>query len=80
MLPSGVYANEGVDTDGDGIENQLDACVADPENYNDYLDHDGCPDVPGADSTTPVYTDSDVDGYPDAMILVQLILKLGTNI
>ena len=35
-----------------------------PENYNDFLDTDGCPDVPGAE-TTPVYADSDGDGYPD---------------
>ena len=27
MLPNGVYANEGVDSDGDGIENQFDACI-----------------------------------------------------
>ena len=26
MLPNGVYANEGVDTDGDGVPNSLDFC------------------------------------------------------
>ena len=35
------------DTDGDGIDDRMDACVTEPENYNDYLDHDGCPDIPG---------------------------------
>ena len=33
---------------------------------SDYLDSDGCPDVPGAESTSPVYADSDGDGYPDS--------------
>ena len=55
------------DTDGDGIEDRWDACIDEPENYNDYLDWDGCPDVPGAESTTPVYADSDADGYQDAV-------------
>ena len=36
------------DTDGDGIEDRWDQCIDEPENFNDYLDRDGCPDVPGA--------------------------------
>ena len=24
-----------------------DACIDEPENFNDYLDWDGCPDIPG---------------------------------
>ena len=31
------------DSDGDGIEDRWDTCIDEPENYNDYLDHDGCP-------------------------------------
>ena len=66
MFPSGVYANENIDTDGDGIPDVLDACVNELETYNDYLDADGCPDIPD-ESTTPVYADSDGDGYPDTI-------------
>ncbi|MGV7226288.1 MAG: thrombospondin type 3 repeat-containing protein, partial [Nitrosopumilus sp.] len=43
------------------------SCIDEPENFNDYLDHDGCPDIPGAESTTPAYADSDGDGYYDAI-------------
>ena len=35
------------DTDGDGIEDRWDQCIDDAENYNNYLDWDGCPDTPG---------------------------------
>ncbi|MED5370819.1 MAG: OmpA family protein [Myxococcota bacterium] len=34
------------DTDGDGIVDQVDKCPAQPENFNQYLDTDGCPDAP----------------------------------
>ena len=51
------------DTDGDGIEDRWDACIDEPENYNDYLDHDGCPDVPGITSSEA--PDADYDGIPD---------------
>ena len=51
------------DTDGDGIEDRWDACIDEPENYNDYLDWDGCPDVPGVTSSEA--PDSDYDGIPD---------------
>lgn len=33
------------DTDLDGITDDLDACVNEPETVNDYLDEDGCPDA-----------------------------------
>jgi hypothetical protein len=32
------------DSDGDGIKNCLDKCPKEKENYNKYLDDDGCPD------------------------------------
>ena len=52
------------DSDGDGIEDRWDQCINERENYNKYLDWDGCPDVPGAESTGgPV--DSDSDGIYD---------------
>ena len=47
------------DSDGDGIEDRWDACIDEPENYNDYLDTDGCPDVLAAESTTHVSGDLD---------------------
>ena len=34
------------DVDGDGIGDDVDKCVYEPENRNDYLDEDGCPDTP----------------------------------
>ena len=55
------------DTDGDGIEDRWDQCIFEPETWNDYLDWDGCPDEPGAESTTPVYADTDQDGYVDVL-------------
>ena len=35
------------DADGDGIDDRWDQCLTEKENYNDFLDTDGCPDVPG---------------------------------
>ncbi len=32
------------DSDGDGIDDAWDSCIYDAENYNNYLDSDGCPD------------------------------------
>ncbi len=42
------------DTDGDGILDRDDECVTDPEDYDSFLDQDGCPD-----------TDNDEDGIID---------------
>ena len=42
------------DTDGDGIEDKLDACPKDPEDFDGFEDTDGCPDL-----------DNDKDGIPD---------------
>ena len=41
------------------------ACITEPENFNDYLDWDGCPDVKGADSLD--FVDTDYDGIQDSM-------------
>jgi len=51
------------DADGDGIDDRWDACVDEPEIYNDYLDTDGCPDSVGVFSY--VFPDADGDGTDD---------------
>lgn len=33
------------DQDGDGILDSVDRCPTEPENFNEYLDQDGCPDI-----------------------------------
>jgi len=43
------------DSDGDGIENDQDACPDQPEDFDGFQDSDGCPDL-----------DNDGDGLPDA--------------
>ncbi len=45
------------DRDGDGYLDAEDACPDEPENYNGFQDHDGCPDDP----------DTDGDGIPDSL-------------
>jgi OOP family OmpA-OmpF porin len=45
------------DKDGDGYLDAEDACPEQPENFNGYQDHDGCPDDP----------DTDLDGVPDSI-------------
>ena len=42
------------DTDGDGITDDVDQCIQDPEDMDGFQDEDGCPD------------DNDGDGVPDA--------------
>jgi outer membrane protein OmpA-like peptidoglycan-associated protein len=44
------------DKDGDGIEDKVDACPNDPEDFDGFEDTDGCPDL-----------DNDKDGIPDAV-------------
>ena len=46
------------DSDGDGINDYLDHCPNQPENFNGVLDGDGCPD----NNTT---SDTDRDGIAD---------------
>jgi outer membrane protein OmpA-like peptidoglycan-associated protein len=48
------YAPAGLDTDGDGINDKVDKCPAEPEDEDGYLDDDGCPDL-----------DNDADGMDD---------------
>jgi outer membrane protein OmpA-like peptidoglycan-associated protein len=44
------------DRDGDGIKDDVDKCPDDPEDYDDFEDEDGCPDL-----------DNDKDGIPDEL-------------
>jgi len=48
-----ALAGPAIDTDGDGIPDDVDKCPNDAETYNGYQDSDGCPDVsqprPGAE-------------------------------
>jgi len=51
------------DTDGDGINDNVDACPGLSEDYNGYQDEDGCPDAD--------HVDSDGDGLTDREELVE---------
>lgn len=46
---------EDPDTDGDGITDSRDSCILEPEDKDNYLDEDGCPEG-----------DNDLDGIPDS--------------
>ncbi|MBL8684837.1 MAG: OmpA family protein [Myxococcales bacterium] len=48
-----IAADDTGDTDGDGLPDIVDACPTQPENYNNHVDDDGCPDPPTDLSTTP---------------------------
>jgi len=51
-----------LDQDGDGINDDVDSCPSEPENFNQYLDDDGCPDSIPTETTVPEIT---VDKVPD---------------
>ena len=44
------------DRDGDGLKDDVDKCPDDPEDFDNFEDEDGCPDL-----------DNDQDGIPDTM-------------
>lgn len=52
----GAYESATADADGDGVVDALDACPMDAEDYDGFLDSDGCPDP-----------DNDSDGILDAV-------------
>ncbi len=52
--PQPVDAATALDTDGDGIRDDQDLCVNEPEDLDHFQDSDGCPDP-----------DNDLDGIPD---------------
>lgn len=43
----GQHGERVVDTDLDGLVDEVDTCPAEPETVNSYRDEDGCPDGPG---------------------------------
>lgn len=69
LNPGGSGRGSKKDTDGDGILDANDACPADKETVNGYLDQDGCPDEvpPPPPSTVPTPTDTDGDGIADTI-------------
>jgi len=54
------------DADNDGMNDRWDQCLDQAENYNGYLDRDGCPDVIPAKRISTVNQDSDRDGITDS--------------
>ena len=60
MMPGSVFANEAIDTDGDGVPNSVDLCPNEKETWNKYNDHDGCPDI--APEQSRYKHDADLDG------------------
>ncbi len=67
MFTSGVYATEAIDSDGDGVPNDLDQCPNLQEDYEGTVD--GCPD--SFDSKL----DSDMDGILDVFDACPLELE-----
>ncbi|MBL4635854.1 MAG: hypothetical protein JKY56_18485 [Kofleriaceae bacterium] len=71
------------DSDKDGVPNSADLCPNEPEDYDGYLDADGCPDFDGSDHAIldvedrcPIVLDceggiSDFDGCPDVFLVFE---------
>jgi len=55
VIGGAAFQPSGVDSDGDGVGDKTDACVAEPEDKDGYMDDDGCPEA-----------DNDGDGLADA--------------
>ncbi len=61
-----------IDTDGDGIPDDLDQCPNDPEDFDGFQDEDGCPDLDNDGDGILDVNDScpmdpeDIDGFEDA--------------
>src|SRR5690606_37022913 len=53
------------DKDGDGYPDNADECPEQPENFQGFEDHDGCPDDP----------DTDGDGIPDSKDACELLAE-----
>jgi hypothetical protein len=56
IVGGAAYQPAGLDTDNDGVGDNLDACPSEMEDLDGYLDDDGCPD-----------TDNDGDGVEDRL-------------
>jgi hypothetical protein len=67
-----AYALEKRDRDGDGIEDSVDQCPTDKEDFDGYEDSDGCPDPDNDLDTIPDKIDKcpnqpeDQDGFEDS--------------
>jgi OOP family OmpA-OmpF porin len=55
IIGGAAWQPAGIDSDGDGIGDNVDACPAEKEDKDGYLDDDGCPDL-----------DNDGDGIEDS--------------
>jgi OOP family OmpA-OmpF porin len=61
-----------LDTDGDGIPDDIDKCPTEPEDKDGFQDEDGCPDLDNDGDNVPDVSDKcptepeDLDGYEDA--------------
>ena len=66
------------DTDGDGIDDRWDQCLNEPENYNGYLDWDGCIDDSWSRFSKDLI-DSDYDSILMMLMHVQQNVKILTN-
>jgi len=60
----GVNVASDKDTDGDGINDDVDVCPSQPETVNGYLDSDGCPDTLPTKDTDGDGINDDVDVCP----------------
>jgi len=67
MYPAKVFDGKTLlrDADRDGVDDRLDQCLNELENYNDYLDTDGCPDSVDVVDSTYAFSDADGDGITD---------------
>jgi OmpA-OmpF porin, OOP family len=54
VMGGAAFQPSGVDSDSDGVGDKVDACVAEPEDKDGYMDEDGCPEA-----------DNDGDGIAD---------------
>ncbi|HKP59513.1 MAG TPA: thrombospondin type 3 repeat-containing protein [Polyangiales bacterium] len=55
VIGGAAFQPSGVDSDGDGVGDKVDACPSEPEDKDGYMDEDGCPEA-----------DNDGDGIDDA--------------
>ena len=55
VIGGAAFQPSGLDSDGDGVGDKFDACISEPEDTDNYLDEDGCPDA-----------DNDADGLDDS--------------
>jgi len=65
------YAPDTRDSDGDGLSNARDKCPSEPEDFDGFEDHDGCPDLDNDGDRRPDKEDKcpneaeDIDGFED---------------